>query len=63
MGTMKGTHARFEPGTLKSLQKLSLFLAVRPLDFKARVRRELEQKQSVVYPKSGSNPRHALSAL
>ena len=42
--TQKGVHVRFEPGTLKSRQKLSF--PARPLDLTPRVRREWKQKQS-----------------
>ena len=38
--TTKGVHARFEPGTLKSLQIFSVLFPTRPLDFKPRVRHE-----------------------
>ena len=39
----KGAYARFEPGTLKSLQKFSFF-PTQPLDSPPRVRREWQEK-------------------
>ena len=43
--TKNGAHARFEPGTSKSLQKLSFFPS-RPLDFTPRVRQEWKEKNN-----------------
>ena len=44
-GAKKAVHARFEPGTLKSLGKLSFFPPARPPDFTPRVRREWKQQK------------------
>ena len=41
--TKNGAHARFEPGTSKSLQKLTFCFPGRPLDFTPRVRREWKE--------------------
>ena len=50
---MKGVHTRFEPGTLKSLQKLISYFTLHPLNFTHRVRREWKQKKVSPNTKAG----------